>query len=76
MAVNPMDGKYRRGYVDRELPTVLGSDVSGTVEASRAAGFSEGDEVFGPVPIVRAPACFANCTAKWPSTNSRLREDP
>lgn len=26
---------------------MLGNDVSGTVEASRAEGFSEGDEVFG-----------------------------
>jgi NADPH:quinone reductase-like Zn-dependent oxidoreductase len=47
VSVNPMDWKYRRGFVARELPTVLGSDVSGTVEASRAEGFSEGDEVFG-----------------------------
>jgi NADPH:quinone reductase-like Zn-dependent oxidoreductase len=29
------------------LPAILGSDVSGTVEASGAEGFSEGDEVFG-----------------------------
>jgi NADPH:quinone reductase-like Zn-dependent oxidoreductase len=47
VSVNPMDWKYRRGFVARELPAVLGSDVSGTVEASRAEGFSEGDEVFG-----------------------------
>ena len=47
VSVNPMDWKLRRGFVDRELPTVLGSDVSGTVETSRAEGFSEGDEVFG-----------------------------
>src|SRR4051794_35357620 len=46
-AVNPMDWKYRRGYVDKPLPAVLGIDVSGTVEASRAEAFSEGDEVFG-----------------------------
>jgi NADPH:quinone reductase-like Zn-dependent oxidoreductase len=47
VAVNPMDWKYRRGFVNRELPTVLGSDVSGTVEVSRAEAFSEGEEVFG-----------------------------
>jgi NADPH:quinone reductase-like Zn-dependent oxidoreductase len=47
VSVNPMDWKLRRGFVARELPTVLGSDVSGTVEASRAEGYSEGDEVFG-----------------------------
>lgn len=46
-SVNPIDWKYRRGLVDRQLPTVLGNDVSGTVEASRAEGFAEGDEVFG-----------------------------
>ncbi len=48
-SVNPVDWKYRRGYVDRPLPAVLGSDVSGTVESSRAEGFAEGDEVFGMV---------------------------
>ncbi|MEK6228147.1 MAG: NADP-dependent oxidoreductase [Actinomycetota bacterium] len=46
-SVNPIDWKYRRGFVDRQLPAVLGNDVSGTVEASRAEGFAEGDEVFG-----------------------------
>jgi NADPH:quinone reductase-like Zn-dependent oxidoreductase len=30
-AVNPVDWKYRRGLVQRELPAVLGEDVSGTV---------------------------------------------
>jgi NADPH:quinone reductase-like Zn-dependent oxidoreductase len=46
-AVNPMDWKYRRGFVEKTLPAVLGFDVSGKVEASRAEGFAEGDEVFG-----------------------------
>jgi NADPH:quinone reductase-like Zn-dependent oxidoreductase len=46
-SVNPIDWKYRRGFVDKQLPAVLGNDVSGTVEASRAEGFAEGDEVFG-----------------------------
>jgi NADPH:quinone reductase-like Zn-dependent oxidoreductase len=46
-SVNPMDWKYRRGLVERELPAVLGIDVSGTVEESRAEGFAQGDEVFG-----------------------------
>ena len=46
-SVNPVDWKYRRGFVDKQLPAVLGSDVSGTVEVSRAEGFAEGDEVFG-----------------------------
>jgi len=46
-SVNPIDWKYRRGLSETPLPTVLGVDVSGTVEASRADGFAEGDEVFG-----------------------------
>ena len=46
-SVNPMDWKYRRGYVDKQLSAVPGIDVSGTVEESRAEAFSEGDEVFG-----------------------------
>jgi NADPH:quinone reductase-like Zn-dependent oxidoreductase len=48
-SINPVDWKYRRGLADKELPAVLGNDVSGTVEVSRAPGFAEGDEVFGIV---------------------------
>ncbi len=46
-SVNPFDWKQRRGMVEVSLPAVLGSDVSGTVEVSRAPDFAEGDEVFG-----------------------------
>lgn len=46
-SVNPIDWKYRRGMTPKQLPAVLGSDVSGTVEVSRAEGLAEGDEVFG-----------------------------
>jgi NADPH:quinone reductase-like Zn-dependent oxidoreductase len=46
-SVNPVDWKYRRGLSPKELPAVLGNDVSGTVEESRAEGYAEGDEVFG-----------------------------
>ena len=46
-SVNPIDWKYRRGFVEKQLPAVLGNDVSGTVEVSRAEGFGAGDEVFG-----------------------------
>jgi NADPH:quinone reductase-like Zn-dependent oxidoreductase len=49
-SVNPTDWKERRGFVDKQLPAILGHDVSGTVEASRADGFAEGDEVFGFLP--------------------------
>jgi NADPH:quinone reductase-like Zn-dependent oxidoreductase len=44
-SVNPADWKSRRG--GGSLPRVLGIDVSGTVETSRADGFAEGDQVFG-----------------------------
>jgi NADPH:quinone reductase-like Zn-dependent oxidoreductase len=47
VAVNPVDWKLRRGLMPRPLPTILGSDISGTVERSLAEGFSEGEEVFG-----------------------------
>jgi NADPH:quinone reductase-like Zn-dependent oxidoreductase len=46
-SVNPIDWKYRRGLIPKQLPAVLGSDVSGTVELSRADGFAAGNEVFG-----------------------------
>jgi len=46
-SVNPIDWKFRRGLIPKRLPAVLGSDVSGTVELSRAEAFVEGDEVFG-----------------------------
>ena len=46
-SVNPADWKYRRGFMNTPLPAVLGIDVSGTVETSRADGFAEGEEVFG-----------------------------
>jgi NADPH:quinone reductase-like Zn-dependent oxidoreductase len=46
-SVNPIDWKYRRGFVPKELPAVLGQDVSGTVESSRAEGYVAGEDVFG-----------------------------
>jgi NADPH:quinone reductase-like Zn-dependent oxidoreductase len=46
-SVNPADWKSRRGFVEKQLPAVLGYDVCGTVELSRAEGFAEGDDVFG-----------------------------
>ncbi len=47
VSVNPIEWKYRRGLIPKQLPAVLGSDVSGIVEVSRADGFAAGDEVFG-----------------------------
>ena len=49
-SVNPVDWKYRRGLAEKQMPAVLGQDVSGTVEVSRVEGFAEGDEVFGFAP--------------------------
>lgn len=49
-SVNPIDWKIRRGLRETLLPKVLGNDVSGVVELSRAEGFAEGDEVFGIAP--------------------------
>jgi NADPH:quinone reductase-like Zn-dependent oxidoreductase len=48
-AVNPTDWKARRGLSETRLPAVLGKDVSGTVELSRADNFAQGDDVFGYV---------------------------
>jgi NADPH:quinone reductase-like Zn-dependent oxidoreductase len=48
-SVNPTDWKTRRGLSETRLPAVLGRDVSGRVELSRAEGFDEGDDVFGYV---------------------------
>src|SRR5829696_5125132 len=47
VGVNAIDWKFRRGYMEKQVPAILGSDVSGMVEASGADGFAEGDEVFG-----------------------------
>jgi NADPH:quinone reductase-like Zn-dependent oxidoreductase len=47
VSINPVDWKQRRGLSQTDVPAVLGRDVSGTVEVSRAEGFAEGDEVFG-----------------------------
>jgi NADPH:quinone reductase-like Zn-dependent oxidoreductase len=44
--VNPIDWKRRRELAD-DFPLILGYDVSGVVESSRADGFAEDDEVFG-----------------------------
>src|SRR2546423_11448566 len=46
-SVNAIDWKYRRGLVDKQLPAVLGIDMSGVVALSNAEGFAEGDEVLG-----------------------------
>ncbi|HMD57667.1 MAG TPA: NADP-dependent oxidoreductase [Solirubrobacteraceae bacterium] len=46
-SVNPIDWKFRRGLMPKELPAILGNDMAGMVEESRTEAFSKGDEVFG-----------------------------
>jgi NADPH:quinone reductase-like Zn-dependent oxidoreductase len=46
-AINPIEYKQRRGSSPKKLPAILGSDISGVVELSRAERFATGDEVFG-----------------------------
>ncbi len=49
-SINPIDWKQRRGLAKKELPAVLGNDISGVVELSRTDAFAAGDEVFGFAP--------------------------
>ena len=49
-SINPIDWKQRRGLSQKQLPAVLGNDISGTIEQSRADGFVEGEDVFGFAP--------------------------
>ena len=46
-SVNPVDWKRRRGFVPTQTPAVLGQDMSGPIEVSRAQGYDTGDDVFG-----------------------------
>jgi NADPH:quinone reductase-like Zn-dependent oxidoreductase len=69
VSVNPIDWKQRRGLAPKQLPAVLGNDVSGTVERSRAEGFVEGEDVFGFAPgggYAEYAACPASAIAKKP----------
>jgi NADPH:quinone reductase-like Zn-dependent oxidoreductase len=61
-SVNPVDWKMRQARVTT-FPAVLGRDVSGEVEASRSADFSEGDEVFG-TDLSGGYAQFATASAE------------
>ncbi|HWG09196.1 MAG TPA: NADP-dependent oxidoreductase [Solirubrobacteraceae bacterium] len=49
-SINPIDWKFRRGLVPKQLPAVLGNDISGTVEQTRVEGVAEGEDVFGFAP--------------------------
>src|SRR5881397_240863 len=56
-ALNPIDFKIRRGALakDRQLPIILGFDVSGVVRESgrSVTGFRVGDEVYAAPSLVR-----------------------
>ena len=69
-SVNPADWKARRGFREMQLPMVLGHDLSGTVEQSRAESFADGDEVFGNVPhgaYAELATASADVVAKKPA---------
>lgn len=68
-SINPIDWKFRRGLSPKDLPAVLGNDISGTVTQSRAEGFAEGDDVFGFSPgggYAEFAVCPAQAIAKKP----------
>jgi NADPH:quinone reductase-like Zn-dependent oxidoreductase len=60
-SVNPADWNARR--TSQELPKILGYEVSGTVELSRAGDFSERDDVFG----LPASGAYAECATAEPA---------
>jgi NADPH:quinone reductase-like Zn-dependent oxidoreductase len=72
-SINPIDWKIRRGIVPKELPAVLGNDISGTIERSLAEDFAEGDDVFGFAPkggYAEFAAVPAGAIAKKPAALS------
>jgi NADPH:quinone reductase-like Zn-dependent oxidoreductase len=75
-SVNPTDWKSRRGLSETRLPAVLGKDVSGAVEFSRADGFAEGEDVFGYVPgggYAEFAVASADTIAKKPAALSHAQ---
>jgi NADPH:quinone reductase-like Zn-dependent oxidoreductase len=75
-SVNPTDWKSRRGLSETRLPAVLGKDVSGAVEISRADGFAEGEDVFGYVPgggYAEFAVASADTIAKKPAALSHAQ---
>jgi NADPH:quinone reductase-like Zn-dependent oxidoreductase len=67
-SVNPVDWKLRHGYIQAyyplEMPSLIGSDVAGTISAvgRGVSGFKVGDKVFGTVPIASAFGGYAQKT--------------
>jgi NADPH:quinone reductase-like Zn-dependent oxidoreductase len=62
-SVNPIDWKFRSGRVPKQLPAILGSDISGVVEESHADGLAPEEEVFG-IAASGAYAQQARCLAR------------
>lgn len=69
-SVNPVDWKATRGFMTMQMPAVLGRDVSGIVEISRAEAFVAGDDVFGVVAsggYAELATASSNAIAKKPA---------
>src|SRR5437764_6148455 len=62
-SVNPVDWKYRRGFMEVPLPAIPGREASGTVEESNDERFSAGDEVFGSMSNAYAEYATASADA-------------
>jgi NADPH:quinone reductase-like Zn-dependent oxidoreductase len=62
-SVNPVDWKYRRGFMEVPLPAIPGREASGTVEESNDERFSAGDEVFGSMANAYAEYATASADA-------------
>ncbi len=78
--INPLDWKIRSGTLAQmmplALPFTLGWDVAGVVRSVGAdvEGFSEGDKVFGMIPI-GAPGAYADYATAPASAMAKARTD-
>lgn len=62
-SVNPVDWKYRRGFMEAPSPAIPGREASGTVEESNDERFSPGDDVFGSMSNTYAEYATASADA-------------
>jgi NADPH:quinone reductase-like Zn-dependent oxidoreductase len=62
-SVNPVDWKFRRGYMAAPLPAIPGRDAAGTVEESNDSRYSPGDDVFGNIASAYAEYVVAPADA-------------
>jgi NADPH:quinone reductase-like Zn-dependent oxidoreductase len=70
ISINPVDVKTRNGNgvfknpdFSKQMPLIIGWDISGTVTDSRSAFFKAGDEVFGMVNFPGAGRAYAEYVA-------------